>query len=299
MIFNARNKILGAILVFLATLSLSFPVFAESKSLSISPQINYFNRTKKETEEFDLAIENSSEENLKLKIYTAPYSILNENFETSFEDKDRTDYNEITDWIYFKDKNGEYKKNIELSLEKSSTKNIRYKIDFEESEKWEQYCVIFVEIAQEDNESTFRLASFVVAHDFDKEEKFEINNFKDNRFEIRNLGENDTKISYEFEIDSIFGKKLYEEKNKKIIYPESTRPFEFSWENIPSFGIFKQKLTLETKKGIQAQEKIIIKIPVFLKIIMVLLLTLIIFMLIIKNKNRKECGDSSVQNKNN
>lgn len=303
MFFVARSKKILSILLIFAFIFLSRSnAFAESKSLSISPVINYFDRSKAMMEKFELKVENTSDKNLKLKIYAAPYAVLSENFETSFEEKDRTQYNEIANWISFKNDEGYYEKSFEFDMEKESEKNIKYKINFEESEKKEQYCVIFVELIPEDTtvqKSTFRLATFVVAHDAKEEEKIEIESFNENGLKINNQGENSSKISYEFEIRSIFGKKIYEDKDEKVIFPGSSRKFEFKWNEMPEFGFFIQKLTLESVKGLETKEKLIIKIPLFIKIVAASLLTLIIFMLIIKNKNRKECGDSSVQNKNN
>ncbi len=303
MIFVARNKKILSILLILIHIFLSSSnVFADSKSLSVSPTINYFNRSENTVEKFELKIENASDESLRLKVYTAPYSVLNENFETSFEEKDRTQYNEITNWVSFKNDEGDYEKSFEFDMEKESTKYIKYKINFEESDKKEQYCVIFVEIIPKDTkaqQSTFRLATFVVAHDAEKEEKINTEAFNENGFKVKNQGENSSKISYNFEINSIFGKKVYEDTDEKVIFPESSRQFEFTWEEMPDFGFFIQKLSFESVKGLETKEKLIIKIPLTIKIIMVLLLTLIIFMLIIKIKNRKGCGNSSVQNKNN
>lgn len=303
MLFSARNKrILGAILLFFNISCLCFPAFAESKSLSISPIVNYFDRPDEGTEKFDLKVENTSDKNLQLKIYTAPYSVLNDDFDTSFDEKDRTEYNEITNWIFFKNNEGSYEKTLTFNIERKTTKHIDYKISFQESEEREQYCVIFVEIIpeqQESQQSTIRLASFVVAHDGNIEENIELENSGSDSFLVQNKGENSSKISYTYEVSSIFGKKLYEDSTEKVIYPNSSRSFEFVWDDIPEFGFFKQKLSIKTQKETKTQETIIVKIPTFLKIIMILLLTFIIFMLIIKNENRKECGDSSVQNKNN
>ncbi len=269
------------------------PVFAEGNSTTISPDLEKTNIVQGETIKNYITLKNDSEESLELKIYSAPYIIKNENYEISFSSEEKTDSSEIVDWLSFKNEKGVYEKEIKIRLSPGEEKEISYHIDFPKEVEKEQRCFIFAETSLSE-ESSIRVASSLITSFEDKSPNSEVKNLYQGQsessrisseFSIKNSGEKFSEVSSSFSVKSLFDKTLYSDERENLVFPSLDRKFKFEWENTPNFGLYKIELNLKIDGEEQNYSKIVFLMPLFVKIIMILVLTFITFMLIIKRRN--------------
>ncbi len=288
-LFSVVSSVIFAVAIF-------SPAFAAESSLKITPDIKQIELKKNETKKQEIVVENSSDKVAKVKLSIAPYIVKNEDYEVSFSESERDDSSEILDWIKFKDENGEYKKSLEFKLQPKEKKTVAYKISAPEFEK-EQRAIIFAE-TENDSNAVVRVASLLVVSldgsvfsPIIEEIKSSSGLSDENIFSeitIKNGGDKYAEIEAKFSVETIFGKKLKEEERKNLVFSGTTRKISFHWEESPNFGIYKVKTTVNSEE----KTSIVFVLPFSEEILPILVLTFIIFMLIMKSRNRKECGDS-------
>lgn len=289
------RKIFGVVFSGIFAVLIFSPAFAEEGSIKISPDINKVELGNNETTKQEITLENNSENEVSLKLSVAPYIIKDENYEVSFNENDKDESNNIIDWIEFKT-DDEYKKTLKLRLQPKEKKTIKYKISAPEFEK-EQHSVIFAE-SEVDSDTTVRIASLLILSPKNSTPRLEVKEIKStsgfsnenifSKIEIDNNGDKFAEVETKFSVESLFGKVIKEETRTNYIFPGKTRKVTFEWTESPKFGIFKVK----TSANSEEKTSIVFLLPFPEEILPILLLTIIIFMLIIKSRNRKECGDS-------
>ncbi len=109
------------------------------------------------------------------------------------------------------------------------------------------------------------------------------------------LVENDSNIhidaTYTLQVYSFFtGEEIYSNENEPataIIMPETNRFKAQTWENTPILGIFKVRQTIKVYDQESIEEKIVIICPLWLIILILFTITITIFWLRSRAKNRK------------
>lgn len=109
------------------------------------------------------------------------------------------------------------------------------------------------------------------------------------------LVENDSNIhidaTYTLQVYSFFtGEEIYSNENEPataIILPETSRFKAQTWENTPILGIFKVRQTIKVYDQESIEEKIVIICPLWLIILILFTITITIFWLRSRAKNRK------------
>lgn len=109
---------------------------------------------------------------------------------------------------------------------------------------------------------------------------------------IENTGNVYTNASYTLQVFPLFGnEEVYtteENPELKVIFPETKRYSEISWEGAPALGIFRVKQTIKIFDEVSEVEKLVFLCPLWFIAIILLLIFLIIFWIISRVRGRKE-----------
>ena len=151
-------------------------------------------------------------------------------------------YTQLSQWVKFKDDNGEYHHILSFTLYPNQIRDVRYSVDVpKETVGGGQYAIIFAEFTptKTDDESTFKARSrmgmslFASVDDSGVVRDAQINNIKINGvlvnrnitidYTVKNSGNIDFQSSNEMTVESIFGKELYHDIFVKTILPESSK----------------------------------------------------------------------------
>ena len=291
------------VLSFVLCFFVSGSAFAKNASLNISPDIAKLEISAGEMVKNQITVKNNSDETLKVKIYTFPYIIKNENYELEFDEEERDESNKIVDWVTFKNETGKYEKELVIQFSPDEEKIISYHIDFPKEVESEQRCFIFAE-GSLDGKTSIRVASTLIASPKNKTPNSEIKNLDLNHLSdgkispelfITNSGEKMSEVVSSLSIKTLFDKKLYGEENQNLVFPSFDRKIGFEWKETPIFGFYKVELNLKIDGEEQNFSQIIFLMSFFMKILIIFLLTIIIFMLIIKTRKIIKINNKSVE----
>ena len=127
--------------------------------IQISPVENRVTLNANETNEYTFNVDNTGSEGYSFKVYTNPYSVVNEQYNPSFSNQNA--YTQVSRWITFKNDAGEYSAEATYSVEAGQRKEVTYKITVpSDIPGGGQYAIIFVEaIPKDDNGGGIRTVS--------------------------------------------------------------------------------------------------------------------------------------------
>jgi len=296
--------------LFFGLLACSGLAFAEDGSggvnIKISPVSNYFTVKAGDVQNYMFTISNKGDEPFSFKLYTAPYVVVDDEYTVNFDGANATHYNQITRWVTFKDKEGNYVSEPTFDLAAGEEKTIYYRVTVpDDIPEGGQYCVIFAEsINNTKIESTgvtavSRVALTLVGHgagitnndaeivDYSVSHPFTLEGITASA-KVKNGGNTDFETSYTFTVKSIFNKILHTSNMSFTVLPETERRFGVSWAEAPLFGIFKAAFTVSAGDVTRSEEHIVLTVPLFMIIIMVFLLTALVIWIIILVRKRKE-----------
>lgn len=110
---------------------------------------------------------------------------------------------------------------------------------------------------------------------------------------VENTGNVYTNATYTLQVFPLFGnEEVYTNEEKpeaKVIFPETKRYSEISWEGAPALGIFRVKQTIKIFDEVSTVEKLVFLCPLWLIALVLILLFLVIFWIIsrVRNRNRE------------
>ncbi len=302
-----KKRFFAVIACLLLGFVISCPAFADddsTASIKLTPVSNYFTIKASDVQNYSFDIENTGTKPFSFKVYTAPYNIAGENYDPDF-DSDTT-YNQIARWITFKDQNGDYVEEAIYSVQPGSKTTVDYRITVPENiPSGSQQCVIFSETINNDVltgtsiRTVSRVAHVVLGHGIGDTTNFgEVIDFHTTGLfttsevfasaKVKNSGNIDILSAYTFEIETIFGNKVYEKAETFTMFPETERKFSSTWENSPLFGIFKIHYLANAGGNVRETTHIVIILPVVMMIVFILLLTFMVIWIIILIRKRKE-----------
>ena len=273
-----------------------------SMRIQISPVENRVTLNANETNEYTFNVDNTGSEGYSFKVYTNPYSVVNEQYNPSFSNQNA--YTQVSRWITFKNDAGEYSTEATYSVEAGQRKEITYKITVpSDIPGGGQYAIIFVEaIPKDDNSGGIRTVSRLGLRVFGRtngetKEKAEILNHNMDSFYmsgkiktsgiVKNSGNADFNAVFKFKVEKIFGGIVYEDSKGYDVLPDTTRNIELAWNETPAFGIYRITSTLNALDQSRSTTKIVLIIPVFMIVIMLMLLTITIAWFIILYRKRQ------------
>lgn len=110
---------------------------------------------------------------------------------------------------------------------------------------------------------------------------------------VENTGNVYTNATYTLQVFPLFGnEEVYTNEEKpeaKVIFPETKRYSEISWEGAPALGIFRVKQTIKIFDEVSTVEKLVFLCPLWLIALVLILLFLVIFWIIsrVRGRNRE------------
>ena len=108
---------------------------------------------------------------------------------------------------------------------------------------------------------------------------------------VKNTGNLDFSARGVLKVTNIFGEVYYETPEGKAqvsIIPDSELPLSDSWEETPSFGLFRASWTITAGEYSNSIEMVIFLVPPFVIVLTIILLTILIIWIIIMVRRRKE-----------
>ena len=305
------KKLLSLLVVCLSlvgvTLS-SSDVFAEAAAVKISPVANAIQIKAGQSQNYQFTLENLSPKDYKFKLYTAPYSVTNEDYDADFTNE--TNYNQVMRWITFEDDSGSLVKDPVYTIKAGEKRSIIYRVSVpDDIPEGGQYCVIFAESVDTDDfsgsgtsagiGSVSRVSLILLGHgDGETRDTAEITDFSltgmftakniDAMAKVKNTGNTDFLAVYDLTVKSIFGTPIYANSDNFIVLPGTERKFTTSWAEAPLFGIFNVNFTVNALDQTRTDSHVILILPAFMVVIALLLLTSIVVWTIILLRKRKE-----------
>ena len=307
-----KKKLLSVLAVCLtvvgAMLANTKNTYAEAAAVKISPVANAIQIKAGQNQNYQFTLENLSPKDYKFKLYTAPYSVTNEDYDADFTSE--TSYNQVMRWITFEDDSGSFVKDPVYTIKAGEKRSIIYRVSVpEDIPEGGQYCVIFAESVDTDDfsgsgtsagiGSVSRVSLILLGHgDGDTRDTAEITDFSltgmfsakniDAMTKVKNTGNTDFLAVYDLTVKSIFGTPIYANSDNFIVLPGTERKFTTSWAEAPLFGIFNVSFTVNALDQTRTDSHVILILPAFMVVIALLLLTSIVVWTIILLRKRKE-----------
>lgn len=261
-------------------------------------------------------VNNDGDEPMEVEVYAAPYSYVyseaDDTYKLGFSNENS--FTQITRWITFKDKDGNYVKKSTYTIDKNGALEISYRVSTPENiPAGGQYAVIFVHtlngVVSENGIKTEASPGIVIygrstegeaivsaeISDMKIENSVTDNGGTRNNFyasaKVKNTGNVDFNATGVLKVESILGGGSYETSgtNGRIsVIPETELVVSDEWENTPSFGLYKATWTVTVGEQTEVVEKIIFLMSPMAIIILIILLTFAIVGIIIMVRKRKE-----------
>lgn len=288
----------------------SSPTFAKEAAkpaiwLQISPVSNRVMLAPGRTLEYNFSVENIGSEEFSYKIYPAAYSVNNEEYDINFAKQ--TKRTQLSRWIKFRQADGTWVNQLNLKLTPGKKEIIKYQVNVpKDIPSGGQYATIFAESEPSDKNTkmsgikTISRVGLVVFGNTsgDTRQKAEITDYKFTSFltkgqisshsRIKNSGNTDFAAHYKFNIQSLFGKEIYNKELSYDVLPSTTRRVSLKWDDTPGFGIYKVTYKVSALDQSRSETKIVLIMPVFIIVIMLVLLTLSIIWIIILFRKRRQ-----------
>ncbi len=312
------------LLAILLTLSLSFaaqaPVAlaeegtadnAEGDSLQVVPELTVSPATTSvslkpgASIDYTLVVDNKKSENLDITVYTAPYSIQNEDYDVDFEKE--TNRTQLSRWIEFVNADGSTTKEYKTTVPANTKSNIVYRVNIpQDIPAGGQYASIFVQTGDNAKpletsglQAVSRVGVIVYGRsNGETEEKAEVTETSVPTFLlngpvtasalVKNLGNTDIEVSYSFTVTSIVGAELYHSEGKEPVLPDASRRMKQQWENTQPMGLFRVSYKVETLGETYEISRLVIILPAYMILLALFVLTLLIIWIIILIRKRRE-----------
>lgn len=292
---------------------------APGTSISITPVSNVITLNASSSYDYTFKVTNGGTTDMRFEVYSAPYSY------TFVEDEDEyklgftkeNTYTQITRWIKFMDKDGNFVERPIFTAAPGETVEVAYRITTPDSiPGGGQYAVIFAHTLSNSNAGsgirteaspglviygrasgqTIKKATISnlsiekeITH---KKGKAEGETFKhiNASAKIKNDGNVDLTAIGKLKVESIFGfGGSYETDGDAAIsvIPETELTLSDEWEETPWFGFFKVTWTVMAAGQTEVITKTIILIPATVIIVAIILLTALALWIIIMVRKRK------------
>lgn len=315
------NKILKSLgVAVLTAAAVSFPAFADTctegnTGLSISPVTKVLNIEGGKSYDTDVfTVKNISSEEASFRVYAAPYSASDENYNMSFSNE--TKYTQISRWISFKDKAGNYVNEATFTVPGCTEETISYKIDTPYSiPNGGQYAVIFAEGINNSNGGGIKAVSRVGLVIYGRATGETINtaeisgltilknadeslNSKDGKkitnavihasAVVKNTGNVDINTRTTVTVKNIFGGELYKNTANTSVLPDSTRKIVDVWEETPYFGLFWVSYSVNAANASEEITQLVLMLPLPILVVILVLVAVVVFWIIVMVKKRRE-----------
>lgn len=306
----------GAILAVFFGISLPQSAHADERPiyrLQISPtQDNIGTMQPGDTYSGKFNVQNTGTKPYQYTVEVTPFSVKGSNYEQDFETV--SDYTVMTDWITLVDTSG--------SVEPDTESPVSYSIQIpDDAPAGLQAVAIIVTMTNTDEMQasgiqTVSRTAFPIYLNVDGETRreAEIISHKVPGFSfapiivttstVNNKGNIYTNAEYRLEVRNFFNDQLeytnvktengVEKPAREVIFPDSERYVETSWDDAPMIGVFKVKSIVKIFDEESIIEKTVIICPLWLLILILVIVAVAIFWIVSRILRRKQ-QQSSIQ----
>jgi len=278
-------------------------------SISITPVSKILQIASDQVYKETFTVNNDGDSEMKIEAYAAPYSYVYSDEEDLYKlgFTNENNYTQITRWITFKDPKGNYVERANYTIEPHGSVEITFKISTPSSiPDGGQYAVIFAHtISSTVSASGIRTEAspglVVYGRSIEGESIIspEISDVKISEVDgnivgsakIKNSGNVDFNARGVLKVDSIIGFGSYEtpqNTGRLSVIPDAELVLSNAWEETPAFGIYKATFTVTIGETTETTERIIVRMPLFVMVSIIILLTFLTIWIIIRVRKRKE-----------
>ena len=290
-------------------------IMKAATSISISPVSKILQLSASSVYEDTFKVTNNGSGAMDFEVYASPYSYsyseTDDEYKLGFSNENN--YTQITRWITFADKNGNYVTNPKFTAQPGESVEISYRISTPESiPAGGQYAVLFAHTLSNNTTSSGikteaspglvvygrsngqtitsgEISSKSISQSLtvDGETKSIINATA----KVKNTGNVDFMAAGILKVTGLFGNLYYETpstQGRVSVIPETELSVSDKWENTPYFGIFNATWTVIAAGETEEITQFIIILPAPILIAAILLLTFITIWIIIMVRKRKE-----------
>lgn len=301
------KRVLAAFLVsvlsFSAIIINSNKVSAEDRPeiyLQVSPPTVQLGELKPGTEKTgDFLVQNIGTKDFDFKVYAVPFQVEGQEYSPVYSTNNI--YTQISKWITFDITEGH--------LEPNGEQKVKYTIDIpNDAPDGGEYASIMVETDSGNAENATiktisRVGIILYSHvggvtnacgkiieqsapSFLAQPPIFANSL------VENCGNIDLTASYTLQVYPLFSnEEIYtteETPDERITLPGTKRFNKVSWDNAPSFGVYRVKQTIRFADKTEVLEKYIIICPIWLIILIILFIGSIIFWLVMRHRSHKD-----------
>lgn len=288
--------------------------------ISVGPMSKIMQLAPSSVYEDTFTVNNDSDETVNFEAYVAPYSYMHSDVDDSYTLGFTNDnnYTQITRWTRIMDKNGNYVKRPQYTIDPHGKIDISYQVVTPDNiPAGGQYAVIFVHTLAEktadvgiNTETSPGMVIYgraegetiisgeisglsmgqTVAKE-DGEGKSVVLGHVNATAKVKNNGNIDFNATAILKVEGVFGGGYYETPENKArtsVIPESEITLYDEWEDTPWFGLYKATWTVTAAGETKSIEQVIFINPVPFIIISIILLTIAIIWITIVLRKRKE-----------
>ena len=273
--------------------------------LQVSPVSQKVSLSAGKTLDYVFNVSNIGSSKFSFHVYTAPYTIIDEDYNVDFSKE--TQRTQLSHWITFKTEDGTFAETASYTVDVNEKKQIEYRVQVpSDVPDGGEYATIFAESDASEGEAsssgikTVSRVGMIVygSTDGNTVDAAEIAEANVPTFmtsgdinavsKVKNSGNTDFEATYQFTVNSLFGKELYSRATTYQVLPDTVRKVNMDWESSPMMGFFQVKYSVKALDKTQEVSRIVIILPVFVIVLGIILLTLIIVWIIILIRKRRE-----------
>ncbi|MBQ3309782.1 hypothetical protein IJG78_03875 [Candidatus Saccharibacteria bacterium] len=260
--------------------------------------------------EYSMIVSNIGTEKFNYSVYTAPYSIVDEDYNISFSNE--TNRTQLSRWIQFINEDGTLTDKYKGSLEPGEKHTVNYRITVpDDVPSGGQYATIFAQTDSDDKTSdtsgikTVSRIGLIVYGRTNGEtiDAAEITDYNISGFmnqgpitataKVKNVGNTDFETKYSFVVKSITGNEICNQSedspsNHYNVLPDTERRLNAECDTKTAMGVFWATYKVTALDQVREETKLVIILPVYMIVIMIILLTLLVVWIIMIVRKRKE-----------
>ena len=316
----------GALLAVGSALFLNSPVMAEGESeaeqimaaatsISISPVSKILQLLPSTVYEDTFKVTNNGSGVMDFEVYASPYSYTysedDDEYKLGFSNENT--FTQITRWITFADKDGNYVEKARYQAQPGESVEISYRISTPSSiPGGGQYAVLFAHTLSNSTTASgikTEASPGLVVYGRSNGQTITQSEIRDLKIsqslevdgttkplvnasaKVKNTGNVDFMAQGKLKVEGIFGRSYYETDSTSgriSVIPETELTVADTWENTPYFGLFKATWTVSAAGNTESISQLILIMPAPVLVAIILLLTIIIIWIIIFIRKRKE-----------
>ncbi len=300
----AKTITIGALIATLAFIAVPARAADDSNQkveITMSPVSTRLDIQPNEKYDGQFTVLNSGNVGYDIKVYAAPYQVINPQYEPNFSTDNN--YTQIAKWVTFDQDS--------YHMDAGQTLTVPYHINVPaDVPDGGQYAVLFAE-TQPMNEQingssvdALRRVGMLVYAQVPGTTRVDGKVIETNlefwqksaplvaSQTIENTGNTDFEVTVNYEVKTLFGKSVHTNENlKKVVLPGTNRDIVSSWDDAPSFGLFKVSQTAEFLGQTSTNSGWVLIAAPWMLVVAVLIIVLIIGVIVYaihRKKNRSK-----------